>query len=199
MKFLELLDVGNLGNLLLVIIPAVCKEKSSPFGDPNVCQEYGMAYASLSLAVGDVYLWSYVYNIVRIFSIPKNKGVEVFAESSEVTASSYKEALLPSIDFSTANDYEDKFTLPYNVSKETLQVYSSLSLKLSEAFSCFSVGAGMLTRPLILLNITQLNTTRSHSETRTNFSELAIEDNKQRTRPVYSLNHLTTKEIETLA
>ncbi|KAK9164784.1 hypothetical protein Syun_005686 [Stephania yunnanensis] len=113
---------GNLGNLLLVIIPAVCKEKSSPFGDPNVCQEYGMAYASLSLAVGAVYLWSYVYNIVRVFSIPKNKGVEVFAESSEVTASSYKEALLPSKDFSTANDYEDKFTLPYNISEETLQV-----------------------------------------------------------------------------
>ncbi|XP_024174539.1 protein PIN-LIKES 3 isoform X2 [Rosa chinensis] len=59
---------GNLGNLLLIIIPAVCKEKGSPFGAPDVCHTYGMAYASLSLAIGAIYLWSYVYNVVRISS-----------------------------------------------------------------------------------------------------------------------------------
>ncbi|KAI3798692.1 hypothetical protein L1987_33970 [Smallanthus sonchifolius] len=42
---------GNLGNMLLIILPAVCKEKASPFGDPDVCYEYSIAYASLSLAV----------------------------------------------------------------------------------------------------------------------------------------------------
>ncbi|KAK3014343.1 hypothetical protein RJ639_008936, partial [Escallonia herrerae] len=41
---------GNLGNMLLIIIPAVCKEKGSPFGAPDVCHTYGMAYASLSMA-----------------------------------------------------------------------------------------------------------------------------------------------------
>ncbi|XP_024174541.1 protein PIN-LIKES 3 isoform X1 [Rosa chinensis] len=59
---------GNLGNLLLIIIPAVCKEKGSPFGAPDVCHTYGMAYASLSMATGAIYIWSYVYNIVRISS-----------------------------------------------------------------------------------------------------------------------------------
>ncbi|KAL3618406.1 hypothetical protein CASFOL_038727 [Castilleja foliolosa] len=57
---------GNLGNLLLIIIPAVCKEKASPFGDPDICHEKGMGYASLSMAIGAIYLWSYVYNIVRV-------------------------------------------------------------------------------------------------------------------------------------
>ncbi|XP_028776754.1 protein PIN-LIKES 3-like [Neltuma alba] len=56
---------GNLGNLPIVIIPAICKEKGSPFGDPDVCHKYGMAYASLSMALGSVFLWSYVYNIMR--------------------------------------------------------------------------------------------------------------------------------------
>ncbi|XP_022874037.1 protein PIN-LIKES 4-like isoform X2 [Olea europaea var. sylvestris] len=42
---------GNLGNMLLIIIPAVCKERGSPFGDSDVCSEYGMGYASLSMAV----------------------------------------------------------------------------------------------------------------------------------------------------
>lgn len=37
--------------MLLIIIPAVCKEKGSPFGDPGVCHTYGMSYASLSMAV----------------------------------------------------------------------------------------------------------------------------------------------------
>ncbi|KAL6178811.1 hypothetical protein ACLB2K_050329 [Fragaria x ananassa] len=59
---------GNLGNLLLIIIPAVCKEKGSPFGAADVCYTSGMAYASLSMAISAVYLWSYVYNIMRIAS-----------------------------------------------------------------------------------------------------------------------------------
>ncbi|KAF5798492.1 hypothetical protein HanXRQr2_Chr07g0293521 [Helianthus annuus] len=44
-------SAGNLGNMLLIIVPAVCKEKGTPFGDSDVCAEYGMAYASLSMAV----------------------------------------------------------------------------------------------------------------------------------------------------
>ncbi|KAF2324826.1 hypothetical protein GH714_017341 [Hevea brasiliensis] len=56
---------GNLGNMFLIMIPAVCKEKGSPFGAPDVCQSYGLAYVSFSMAIGAIYLWSYVYNIVR--------------------------------------------------------------------------------------------------------------------------------------
>jgi len=37
--------------LPIIIIPAICKDKGSPFGDPDVCYQYGMAYASLSMAV----------------------------------------------------------------------------------------------------------------------------------------------------
>ncbi|XP_028062722.1 protein PIN-LIKES 1-like isoform X3 [Camellia sinensis] len=42
---------GNLGNLPLIIIPAICREKGSPFGAPDTCHIYGLAYASLSMAV----------------------------------------------------------------------------------------------------------------------------------------------------
>lgn len=59
---------GNLGNMLLITIPATCKEKGSPFGAPDVCSKYGLAYASLSMAIGAILLWSYVYNIVRVSS-----------------------------------------------------------------------------------------------------------------------------------
>ncbi|XP_061362918.1 protein PIN-LIKES 3-like [Gastrolobium bilobum] len=68
---------GNLGNLPLIIVPAVCKERSNPFGDVDVCYRNGLAYASLSMALGSIYIWTYVYNIVRIYSSKISTEVKV--------------------------------------------------------------------------------------------------------------------------
>nr|XP_028958633.1 protein PIN-LIKES 3-like [Malus domestica] len=76
---------GNLGMMLLVIVPAVCIEKGSPFGASDVCHMYAMGYASLSMAIGAVYLWSYVYNIVRISS---RRGTQDSNQSSERSSTS---------------------------------------------------------------------------------------------------------------
>ncbi|KAG2644286.1 hypothetical protein PVAP13_2KG411445 [Panicum virgatum] len=43
-------SAGNFDNIFLTIIPALCKEKGSPFGKPDVCQTYGLLYSSLSMA-----------------------------------------------------------------------------------------------------------------------------------------------------
>uniref|UniRef100_A0A1D1ZG23 Putative transporter C5D6.04 n=1 Tax=Anthurium amnicola TaxID=1678845 RepID=A0A1D1ZG23_9ARAE len=59
-------SAGNLGSLLLVIIPSICREKGSPFEDQDICHEHGLAYVSLSIAVSAVLVWTYIYNIVRI-------------------------------------------------------------------------------------------------------------------------------------
>ncbi|KAI8536725.1 hypothetical protein RHMOL_Rhmol10G0279300 [Rhododendron molle] len=73
-------SAGNLGNLLLIIIPAVCDESNSPFGDSSTCTTDGDAYASLSMAVmslpvtiGAVYIWTYVYNIIRASASKRNE------------------------------------------------------------------------------------------------------------------------------
>ncbi|KAI8549226.1 hypothetical protein RHMOL_Rhmol06G0009800 [Rhododendron molle] len=111
---------GNLGNILIIIIPAVCKDKGSPFGAPDVCHRYGMAYASLSMAVGAVYLWSYVYNIVRISSSKSSKEVKI-VDSPECMSSkdtskseqlSYKEPLLSSVPCVVSEDHASQFALP---------------------------------------------------------------------------------------
>ncbi|KAK3220397.1 hypothetical protein Dsin_014367 [Dipteronia sinensis] len=70
------MDTSNLGTMPLIIIPAVCKEKGGPFGNADVCYNQGIAYASLSMAISSIYMWLYVYNIVRIFS-SKNSESEV--------------------------------------------------------------------------------------------------------------------------
>ncbi|KAG5529920.1 hypothetical protein RHGRI_030336 [Rhododendron griersonianum] len=66
-------SAGNLGNLLLIIIPAVCDETNSPFGDSSTCTTNGDAYASLSMAIGAVYIWTYVYNIIRASASKRNE------------------------------------------------------------------------------------------------------------------------------
>lgn len=40
-----------MGNLLLIVVPAICKEEGSPFGDSQVCSSVGLSYASFSMAV----------------------------------------------------------------------------------------------------------------------------------------------------
>ncbi|KAG5392804.1 hypothetical protein IGI04_022767 [Brassica rapa subsp. trilocularis] len=59
---------GNLGNMPLIIIPAICNEKGSPFGDPETCEKYGLGYVALSLAIGSICIWTYVYNLMRVLA-----------------------------------------------------------------------------------------------------------------------------------
>lgn len=66
---------GNLGNLLLIIVPAICKEEGSPFGDSQVCSSTGLSYASFSMALGGFFIWSYTYQLMRTSST-KYKALE---------------------------------------------------------------------------------------------------------------------------
>ncbi|KAF8405574.1 hypothetical protein HHK36_010481 [Tetracentron sinense] len=58
-------SAGNLGNLLLIIVPAICNEDDSPFGDQSICGSIGLSYASFSMALGGFFIWSYTYHLVR--------------------------------------------------------------------------------------------------------------------------------------
>ncbi|CAL9089050.1 protein PIN-LIKES 7 [Musa acuminata AAA Group] len=58
-------SAGNLGNLLLIIIPAVCEENGNPFGDQQICSARGLSYVSFSMALGGFYIWTYAYSLIR--------------------------------------------------------------------------------------------------------------------------------------
>ncbi|XP_042959480.1 protein PIN-LIKES 3-like [Carya illinoinensis] len=113
---------GNLGNLLLIILPAVCEGDDSPFGDSSVCSTDAEAYAALSMAVivhfsyskitkinkcyifyfrkylwmnlnlfvvsvsimhlGAIYIWSYVYPIMRIYANKATKDIDTDGSST---------------------------------------------------------------------------------------------------------------------
>jgi hypothetical protein len=43
--------LGNWGTIPLMIVPAICNEVDSPFGDTDTCKSLGLSYVSLSMAV----------------------------------------------------------------------------------------------------------------------------------------------------
>ncbi|XP_024043259.1 protein PIN-LIKES 1 [Citrus clementina] len=61
---------GTLGNylFLLVIAPAVCEMSNSPFGDSSACSSDGETCALLSMALGGIYVWTYVCAIMARFA-----------------------------------------------------------------------------------------------------------------------------------
>ncbi|XP_068479409.1 protein PIN-LIKES 3-like isoform X2 [Phaseolus vulgaris] len=67
---------GNLASFPLIIVPTICEDKNNPFGDEAICHRNGLAYASLSMAVGYTYSWCFTFNVVRIYS-PKIDAVKV--------------------------------------------------------------------------------------------------------------------------
>ncbi|XP_076934600.1 protein PIN-LIKES 3-like [Bidens hawaiensis] len=105
---------GNLGNIFLIILPAVCKEKASPFGDPDVCYENSITYASLSLAIGAVYLWGYVYNLVRVFvghTLKSGNNDLTSIDETVTVREDLTRSLLPSSPSSTNTDGKMKVML----------------------------------------------------------------------------------------
>ncbi|KAA0064670.1 hypothetical protein IC582_015200 [Cucumis melo] len=100
-------SAGNLGNILLIIIPAVCKEKGSPFGDSDNCTTYGMAYVSLSMAIGAIFLWSYVYNIVRVSSMSHITADPTSNNLPITNTSSIEEPLIHNQPLVVYNDDDD--------------------------------------------------------------------------------------------
>ncbi|CAK8540133.1 unnamed protein product [Lathyrus sativus] len=60
---------GNMGNLPIVIIPAICDEKGGPFGSRDVCHSHALSYASFSMSLGGLFIWTYTYQTLRSSSM----------------------------------------------------------------------------------------------------------------------------------
>lgn len=73
---------GNLGNLLLIIVPAICTEDGSPFGDSSICTSVGLSYASFSMALGGFFIWTYTFHLIRT-SAAKLKALQAVVEVSK--------------------------------------------------------------------------------------------------------------------
>ncbi|XP_010548200.1 PREDICTED: protein PIN-LIKES 5-like [Tarenaya hassleriana] len=56
---------GNMGNLPVILVPAICDDDKSPFGNRSVCRTVGLSYASFSMALGGFYIWTYTFRLIK--------------------------------------------------------------------------------------------------------------------------------------
>ncbi|OMO59519.1 Auxin efflux carrier [Corchorus olitorius] len=101
-------SAGNLGNLLLILLPAVCEESNSPFGDPSVCSKSAKPYVAISLSFGSIYIWSYTYGIMRLCA---NKSIEHGSTRND-SETVCIEIALPSTDSQTSQHHPGQVQKP---------------------------------------------------------------------------------------
>ncbi|XP_017979229.1 PREDICTED: protein PIN-LIKES 7 isoform X2 [Theobroma cacao] len=120
---------GNLGNLLLIVVPAVCNEDGSPFGNRNVCSSVGLSYASFSMALGGFYVWTITYQMVKTSAVKfkaleaaedlaskePNKNLDATAESHLLKGKGHQEQVAITAATKSVVDPEKQL----NVSQET--------------------------------------------------------------------------------
>ncbi|KAJ9179704.1 hypothetical protein P3X46_008039 [Hevea brasiliensis] len=58
------IGIGNIGNVPLVLIAALCRDKSNPFGNSEKCSTDGTAYISFGQWVGAIILYTYVFHML---------------------------------------------------------------------------------------------------------------------------------------
>ncbi|KAJ1699128.1 hypothetical protein LUZ63_007640 [Rhynchospora breviuscula] len=56
------IGIGNIGNIPLVLLAAICRDESNPFGD--TCSQAGIAYISFGQWVGAIILYTYVFQML---------------------------------------------------------------------------------------------------------------------------------------
>ncbi|KAL2899725.1 Protein PIN-LIKES 6 [Bienertia sinuspersici] len=58
------IGIGNIGNVPLVLIAALCRDQANPFGDSDKCSQDGTAYISFGQWVGAIILYTYVFQML---------------------------------------------------------------------------------------------------------------------------------------
>uniref|UniRef100_A0A0E0DT48 Uncharacterized protein n=1 Tax=Oryza meridionalis TaxID=40149 RepID=A0A0E0DT48_9ORYZ len=58
------IGIGNIGNIPLVLISALCRDQLNPFGDSNKCTQDGNAYLSFGQWVGAIIVYTYVFKML---------------------------------------------------------------------------------------------------------------------------------------
>ncbi|XP_024515185.1 protein PIN-LIKES 6 isoform X2 [Selaginella moellendorffii] len=103
-----MIGIGNIGNIPLVLVGAICRDKNNPFNDPDTCNTDGVAYISYGQWVGAVIVYTFVY---RMLAPPA---------SEEEEASKLRESLL--VDHSSSEASESDNVVPSTNSKAVARI-----------------------------------------------------------------------------
>ncbi|XP_078151272.1 protein PIN-LIKES 7-like [Carex rostrata] len=77
-------SAGNFGNLLLIIVPAVCEQEGNPFpGSESICKSRGLSYSSFSMALGGFFIWTHTYSIMK-------KAGKIYHKTNQLSSTGYQ-------------------------------------------------------------------------------------------------------------
>lgn len=88
-------SAANMGYILLMIVPAICNETGSPFGDAVICRSRGLSYVSLTIAISSIFIWTHTYSLMRksgvLYNKIRNEGMpsKMSNKDSEVSAKAH--------------------------------------------------------------------------------------------------------------
>lgn len=123
------IGIGNIGNVPLVLISALCRDQSNPFGDYEKCSADGTAYISFGQWVGAIILYTYVFNMLA----PPPEGTFDIDDQSVPLKSNGMSNASPQQAPLLAKEEGDTSTAP-NISKSKIKdflasLYDKLKLK----------------------------------------------------------------------
>ncbi|CAN8270876.1 unnamed protein product [Cochlearia groenlandica] len=77
---------GNLGAIPIILVPAICDEDKSPFGNRNVCRTVGLSYAAFSMALSGFFVWTYTFRLIKGSAL-KLRAIEESSNYATLTSS----------------------------------------------------------------------------------------------------------------
>ncbi|XP_065006814.1 protein PIN-LIKES 7-like isoform X2 [Musa acuminata AAA Group] len=103
-------SAGNLGALPLIIVPAICDEDGNPFGLSKICRVQGISYASFSMVVGNLFIWTHTYSLIRksVSHSSGNHGHDVLTRMNKNPETNRKTRMF---DAQEEQDYDDRRAL----------------------------------------------------------------------------------------
>ncbi|CAL9044899.1 protein PIN-LIKES 7 [Musa acuminata AAA Group] len=103
-------SAGNLGAMPLIIVPAICDEDGNPFGLSKICRVQGISYASFSMVVGNLFIWTHTYSLIRksVSHSSGNHGHDVLTRMNKNPETNRKTRMF---DAQEEQDYDDRRAL----------------------------------------------------------------------------------------
>ncbi|KAH8971944.1 hypothetical protein BDL97_02G169400 [Sphagnum fallax] len=124
--FVIMVGIGNIGNIPLVIIGAICRPDDNPFGqDSETCNSEGVAYISFGQWVGAVIVYTFVFHML---APPKDANRESSPEIDIKVESISPDHIDDANGFSQTNILPDNFQKEDSISVPLLLPQSSDTL-----------------------------------------------------------------------
>ncbi|XP_020698986.1 protein PIN-LIKES 6 isoform X1 [Dendrobium catenatum] len=126
------IGIGNIGNVPLVLIAALCRDKSNPFGDSEKCNQDGNAYISFGQWVGAIILYTYVF---QMLSPPPGGSFDVNEEEELPSKSRTNTAVAEQVPLLSSYEPEETSTQASKRRKIIFQLsYLAEKLKIKQIF-----------------------------------------------------------------